>query len=96
MPDAATVAKVAKLARIRLGDDETAGIAGRMSDILGYVDRLKAVDVSGVEPMAHPADAVGEPRADVVTEGLAREAALANAPAADGQTFLVPQVLDAD
>ena len=92
---AEVVSKVAELARIRLETDETAAIAARMEDILGYVDRLKSVDVSGVDVMAHPADAVGVPRPDAVVDGLSREQALSAAPATDGVTFVVPPVLDA-
>ena len=94
--DAAAVAKVAKLARLRLSEDELSAMAGQMADILGYVDRLKAIDVSGVEPMAHPADAVGVPRADELSPGLDRDAALRNAPKSDGRAFVVPQILDGD
>ena len=94
--DSGTVRKVASLARLHLADAEQSRLATQMAEVLGYVDRLREVDTANVEPMAHPADATGTPRADVVTPGLDRDAALANAPKTDGQAFLVPQILDAE
>ena len=93
---AATVRKVASLARLHLDDAEQSRLATQMAEVLGYVDRLREVDTANVEPMAHPADATGTPRPDAVTPGLGREAALASAPRTDGQAFLVPQILDAE
>lgn len=90
------VRKVGKLARLRLTDDEVEAYRGQLGDILGYVERLQAVDTDGVELMAHPADAVATPREDVVRPGLSRDAALSNAPQTDGECFLVPKILDGD
>lgn len=90
------VRKVGKLARLRLTDAEVETYRGQLGDILHYVERLQAVDTTGVELMAHPADAIATPRADIVTPGLSREDALSNAPQSDGECFLVPQILDDD
>jgi len=89
------VAKVAHLARLRLGEDELDRMTARLGVILGYVERLAEVDTDGIEPMAHAVERTNVFREDVETPMLPREAALANAPKSDGQYFLVPQILDA-
>ena len=93
--DTATLRAVAKLARLHLPDAELAVLAGRVGDVLQYVARLQTVDADDVEPMAHTADSLGVPRPDQVSAGLPTDAALANAPKTDGQSFLVPRILDA-
>ena len=91
----ADVAKVAHLARLRLGDEELDRITVQLGAILGYVERLSEVDTEGVEPLAHAVERTNVFREDVETPMLPREAALANAPKTDGRYFLVPQILDA-
>jgi aspartyl-tRNA(Asn)/glutamyl-tRNA(Gln) amidotransferase subunit C len=96
--DLAEVLKVARLARLSLSSEEAEGLRGDLARILDYVAKLEEVDVSGVEPLAHPVPlemllrevSPGELEAD---EALAREDLLANAPDEDGQTFRVPPVL---
>ena len=89
------VAKVALLARLRLGEEELDRMTHQLGAILGYVERLGEVDTEGVEPMAHAVERTNVFREDVEAPMLPREAALANAPKTDGQFFLVPQILDA-
>jgi aspartyl-tRNA(Asn)/glutamyl-tRNA(Gln) amidotransferase subunit C len=85
---------VANLARLALSDVEKANFAAQLGDILHYVEKLKQVDVTGVEPMAHasPVFNVWEP--DVVRPGLPVEAALRNAPAQREHMIVVPKVVD--
>ena len=92
--DEGEVRKVAKLGRLKLKDADVARYATQLTAILGYVAQLKSVDVTGVEPMAHPLPLKNVLREDVVTPGLPVEAVLANAPVRDGEFFAVPKVLD--
>lgn len=92
--DEAQVRHVAKLGRLKLSDADVARYSTQLTAILGYVAQLKSVDVTGVEPMAHPLPLKNVLRDDVVTPALPVEAVLANAPAKDGPYFAVPKVLD--
>jgi aspartyl-tRNA(Asn)/glutamyl-tRNA(Gln) amidotransferase subunit C len=92
--DVEEVKKVAHLGRLKLTDAELRQYATQLTGILGYVAQLKEVDVTGVEPMAHPLPLKNVLREDKVTESLPVEAVLANAPARDGPFFAVPKVLD--
>jgi aspartyl-tRNA(Asn)/glutamyl-tRNA(Gln) amidotransferase subunit C len=92
--DIEQVMKVAKLARLKISQADAARYATQLTDILGYVAQLKSVDVTGVEPMAHPLPLKNVLREDVVTPSLPLDAVLANAPAKDGPFFAVPKVLD--
>ena len=62
------VRKIASLARLQLDENQIADYQTNLSNILDLVDQLSAVDTSGIEPMAHPLDAVQRLRAEVVTE----------------------------
>lgn len=87
------VAKLAKLARLALTDDELASFAGQLDAILGYVGAIQAVDTSGVAPTDNPLRDVNVTRPDVVQPSLTQQQALAEAPAADEGRFAVPQIL---
>ena len=92
--DAATVRRVAKLARIREPEERLEPLARELTGILGWIDQLNEVDVEGVEPMTS-AVAVKLPlREDVVTDGGDRDAILANAPADADGFFVVPKVVE--
>jgi len=92
--DAATVRKVAKLARIRETEDRLEPLAQELSGILAWIEQLNEVDTEGVEPMSS-AVAVKLPwREDVVTEGGDPARVLANAPRADRGFFVVPKVVE--
>jgi aspartyl-tRNA(Asn)/glutamyl-tRNA(Gln) amidotransferase subunit C len=88
------VRHVARLARLELDDHAVDALRGQLDAILGYVEALNAVDVSAVAPSFHALPILSPLREDVVRPGLAREAALAAAPASDGQGFAVPKVLE--
>ena len=92
--DKATVAKIASLARIRMSDEEVEGMVPELNQILGWVEQLGEVDVTGVEPMTAVIPNHLRLRDDVVTDGGIREAVLANAPAAEHGFFGVPKVIE--
>jgi aspartyl-tRNA(Asn)/glutamyl-tRNA(Gln) amidotransferase subunit C len=92
--DAATVKKVARLARIRVADAELEPLAGELSTILAWIEQLNEVDTGGVAPMAST-EAVSLPqRDDVVTDGGDPAVVLANAPKSDRNFFVVPKVVE--
>ena len=92
--DAATVRRVAKLARIREPEERLEPLARELSSILGWIEQLGEVDTDGVEPMAS-AVAVKLPlREDVVTDGGDAGAILSNAPAKSNGFFVVPKVVE--
>ena len=92
--DAATVRHIAKLARIAVSDDEVAALAPELSNILGWIEQLQEVDVSGVAPMTAVIPNVLRLRDDVVTEGDRRDEVLNNAPVAEHGFFAVPKVIE--
>lgn len=97
--DLAQVRKVAHLARLELTSAEEERMAHQLSHVLDYIEKLAAVDVSQVEPLAFagdvdPARAEALLREDRVQPGLPRERALAAAPQTDGQSFLVPRIVE--
>ena len=92
--DKATVARIASLARIRMSDAEVAAMVPELNQILGWVEQLGEVDVSGVEPMTAVIPNTLRLRDDVVTDGGIREAVLANAPAPEHGFFGVPKVIE--
>jgi len=90
------VRRIAALARLRLTPEEEERFAGQLSAILGYVEELKALDVSGVEPMTHALAAGEAPalRADQDRPGLGAEVAVEAAPARAGTHFQVPRIIE--
>ena len=92
--DIATVKRVAKLARIAVDADEAQRMAGELNAILGFVEQLGEVDVSGVEPMTSVIPMEMRKRADVVSDGNKAADVVANAPATEENFFLVPKVVE--
>jgi aspartyl-tRNA(Asn)/glutamyl-tRNA(Gln) amidotransferase subunit C len=92
--DAATVRRIAHLARIAVADDEIAHLQGELNAILAFVEQLSEVNVDGVEPMTSVTPMRMKKRADVVTDGDNAEAVLKNAPATQDNYFLVPKVVE--
>lgn len=93
--DRKTVAHIAKLARIKVRDEELDALAGELSGILTWVEQLQKVDVAGIEPMTGTVAMALKQREDAVTDGGMRDKVLANAPgAAEGGFFAVPKVIE--
>lgn len=85
---------VARLARIALTPDEERTLGNQLDGILGYIAKLKEVDVSGVEPTAHAFPLVNVTRPDEVEPSLSTEDALRNAPAKAAGLFVVPKIVE--
>ena len=92
--DTAIVRHIAKLARIAVSDAEVEALVPELNNILGWVEQLQEVDVSGVEPMTAVIPNKLRLRDDVVTDGRIRDAVLANAPVAEHGFFAVPKVIE--
>ncbi len=92
--DSTTVKRVAHLARIKVSDDEAEALTGELNTILGFVEQLNEIDVSGVEPMTSVMPMAMKKRADVVTDGNKADDILANAPASEDHFFQVPKVVE--
>lgn len=92
--DKETARRVAHLARIAVAEDELEPLAAKLSGILGFMEQLNEVDVTGVEPMTSVTPMRLVLRADVVTDGGDAGRVLANAPAARDGFFTVPKVVE--
>ncbi|AQR61812.1 asparaginyl/glutamyl-tRNA amidotransferase subunit C [Brevundimonas sp. LM2] len=92
--DAATVRKVAHLARIKTPDDRLEPLAGELNTIMAWIDQLNEVDVEGVEPMTSNVAQALRLRDDVVTDGDRVEAVLSNAPQSADGFYVVPKVVE--
>lgn len=91
----AEVLHVATLARLDVTEAEVGRLAEQLSSVLEYVEQLGRLDLEGVEPMAHVLEYATPLREDAVRPSLPRDAALANAPAAEQGCFRVPKVIEA-
>lgn len=92
--DESTVRRVAKLARIAVEDHEVAKLKGELDAILAFVEELSVLDVDGVEPMTGVTPVSIRLREDAVTDGENAERVLQNAPAREGDFFVVPKVVE--
>jgi aspartyl-tRNA(Asn)/glutamyl-tRNA(Gln) amidotransferase subunit C len=92
--DAATVRRIAHLARIAVAEDEIEHLQGELNAMLAFVEQLSEVNVEGVEPMTSVTPMEMKKRHDVVTDGNDAEAVLKNAPATQDHYFLVPKVIE--
>ncbi|KQW30841.1 MULTISPECIES: Asp-tRNA(Asn)/Glu-tRNA(Gln) amidotransferase subunit GatC [Rhizobium] len=92
--DLATVKRVARLARLAVSEEQAERMTGELNGILGFVEQLDEVDVTGVEPMTSVTPMAMKKRADVVTDGNKADAIVANAPATDRNFFQVPKVVE--
>jgi aspartyl-tRNA(Asn)/glutamyl-tRNA(Gln) amidotransferase subunit C len=85
---------VAHLARLALTPEEETKFGAQLGTVLGYVEKLKEVDVSGVEPTAHAVPLVNVTRTDEVRPSMSQEDALRNAPAQANGLFMVPKIVE--
>ena len=92
--DAATVRKIASLARIAVTDAEVAAAVPELNNILRWIEQLGEVDTEGVAPLAAVIPNTLRLRDDSVTDGGIRDAVLANAPQAEHGFFAVPKVIE--
>ncbi|GAN81777.1 Asp-tRNA(Asn)/Glu-tRNA(Gln) amidotransferase subunit GatC [Acidocella aminolytica] len=92
--DAATVRRIAKLARIRVNEEEVSTLQNELNAILGYVEQLGEVNVEGVEPLSGGAQMALRQREDKLTDGDMAEKILANAPDRIENFFAVPKVVE--
>ncbi len=92
--DAATVLRIARLARIAVAEDEVEHLQGELNAMLAFVEQLSEVNVDGVEPMTSVTPMAMKMRVDEVTDGGNAEAVLANAPQSEDGFYLVPKVIE--
>jgi aspartyl-tRNA(Asn)/glutamyl-tRNA(Gln) amidotransferase subunit C len=92
--DAATVRRIAHLARIAVTDAEIPHLQGELNAMLAFVEQLSEVDVTGVEPMTSVTPMEMKKRPDVVDDGEMANEVIANAPATEDHFFLVPKVVE--
>jgi aspartyl-tRNA(Asn)/glutamyl-tRNA(Gln) amidotransferase subunit C len=85
---------VAHLARLQLSPDEEKKLGAQLDGILGYIEKLKQLDVTGVEPTAHAVPMVNVMRPDEVRPSLPHADALRNAPAQANGLFMVPKIVE--
>ena len=93
MPVDIDIAKVAKLARLDLSEEEPERYGTQLSSILEHAERVQALPTDGVAPTSHPLPMTNAFRADEVHPSLDRDEVLSQAPDADGPYFRVPKIL---
>lgn len=85
---------VAHLARLALTSEEEQKMAAQLGEILGYIEKLKEVDVTGVEPTAHAVPMSNVTRPDEVRLSMDHDEALRNAPAQVNGLFMAPKIVE--
>ena len=92
--DSATVRRVARLARLKVDENDVPRLAGELNAILAFVEQLNEVNVEGVEPMTSVVAFDMRMRDDVVTDGGDAADVTKNAPASEDEFFMVPKVVE--
>jgi aspartyl-tRNA(Asn)/glutamyl-tRNA(Gln) amidotransferase subunit C len=92
--DAATIRRIARLARIALPEADVPAMQGEVNAILGFVAQLSEVNVEGVEPMTSVIPMALKMRDDVVSDGEKADLVTKNAPQSEDNYFLVPKVVE--
>jgi aspartyl-tRNA(Asn)/glutamyl-tRNA(Gln) amidotransferase subunit C len=87
------IENLAKLSHLSFSDTERNEIKADLQQMISFIEKLKELDTTGVEPLVHMSDNVNVLRDDVVQGSMSREEALKNAPATDGIYFKVPKVI---
>ena len=85
---------VAHLARLQLSSDEEKKLSAQLGHILGYIEKLNELDVTGVEPTAHAVPMVNVTRPDEIQPSLPHDEALRNPPARANGLFIVPKIVE--
>jgi aspartyl-tRNA(Asn)/glutamyl-tRNA(Gln) amidotransferase subunit C len=91
--NAKMVDELAQLARLRFDDAEKEAIRNDLQKMVAFVEKLKEIDTTGIEPLLHMGDAANVLRDDEVQGSVSREEALLNSPVADQTFFKVPKVI---
>ncbi len=92
--DKATVAHVAKLARIRVEESDLEPMAAELNNIMTWIEQLNEVDTDGVQPMTSVVESVLRQRSDDITDGGYADKVTQNAPASEASYFVVPKVVE--
>jgi aspartyl-tRNA(Asn)/glutamyl-tRNA(Gln) amidotransferase subunit C len=92
--DTATVRRVARLARIKVDEDDLPRLAGELNVILNFVEQLNEVNVENVAPLTSVVDVDMKMRTDIVTDGGYPKDVMRNAPASEDDFFMVPKVVE--
>ena len=92
--DPATVRRIAKLARLHLDEADVPRVQSELNGILGWIEQLNEVDVTGIEPLTGAASLAMRLREDAITDGNLQEAVLSNAPDRAGAFYAVPKVVE--
>ncbi len=92
--DAATVKRIGRLARIRIEENEVAAYQSELNAILGFVEQLNEIDVTGVEPMTSVTPMTLRRRDDVISDGGYADQIVSNAPLSEDNFFMVPKVVE--
>jgi aspartyl-tRNA(Asn)/glutamyl-tRNA(Gln) amidotransferase subunit C len=92
--DQDTVRRIARLARIKLAEDDVPRLEGELNAILKWIEMLNEVDVAGVDPLTSVVEMEMKMREDVVSDGNMAEGVTANAPASADRFFMVPKVVE--
>ena len=85
---------VAHLARLALSPEEAQKFGAQLGQVLGYIEKLGQVDVSGIEPTAHAFPLVNVTRPDAIEPSMTHQDALRNAPAQANGLFMVPKIVE--
>ncbi len=92
--DLSTVKRVARLARIKVDDEQAEKMTGELNAILGFVEQLDEVNIEGVEPMTSVVETSMKKRADGQTDGGYADKVVSNAPVSEDNFFMVPKVVE--
>ena len=92
--DSGTVKRIARLARIKITDEEAKGLEAELSGIMKWVEQLGEVDTKGVEPMTRVVPIELKKRRDVVTDGEIADDVTKNAPLTQDHFYVVPKVVE--
>jgi aspartyl-tRNA(Asn)/glutamyl-tRNA(Gln) amidotransferase subunit C len=92
--DKSTLDKIAHLARLEYNEKDSERMLADLNNMVAFVEKLKEVDTTGVEPLTTMSHEINSLRDDVVQDQLTREQALRNAPKKDSEFFRVPKVLE--
>lgn len=92
--DTETVKRVARLARIKVSEDDATRMTGELNAILGFVEQLDEVNIDGVEPLTSVVEQTMKKRVDGITDGNKANDITLNAPASEDNFFMVPKVVE--